>query len=70
MEVIIKCSDDCRGSKNIYGEPIREIVRCKDCEKWTNGDDVAGICQWNEYITLQTWADSFCSFGDRRESRR
>lgn len=67
MEVIIKCSDDCRGSKNIYGEPIREIVRCKDCKKWTNGDDVAGICQWNEYRTLQTWADSFCSFGERRE---
>ena len=32
IEVIIKCSDDVRGSKNIYGEPLQEIVRCKDCE--------------------------------------
>ena len=47
-----------------------DIVRCRECAKWTNGDDVAGICQWNEYRTLQTWADSFCSFGVRRESRR
>ena len=32
MEIIIRCSDDCRGSKNVYGEPITELVRCKDCK--------------------------------------
>ena len=39
IEVIIKCSDDVRGSKNIYGEPLQEIVRCKDCEYKRLNDD-------------------------------
>lgn len=57
-------------AQRIEEAPSIEIVRCKDCKKWTNGDDISGICQWNDYRTLQTWADSFCSFGDRRESGR
>ena len=32
IEIIIKCSDDVRGSRNIHGEPTEEIVRCKDCK--------------------------------------
>lgn len=45
------------------------IVRCRDCKKWTDGDGVNGICQWNEHRTLQTRADSFCSFGEERSER-
>jgi hypothetical protein len=43
-----------------------EVVRCKHCRKWTNGDDTYGTCQWNEYQTLQTRYDDFCSYGERR----
>lgn len=41
MEVIIKCSDDCRGSKNIYGEPTEELIRCKDCKYYDFSDERA-----------------------------
>ena len=41
------------------------IVRCKDCVKWCKGDDLYGICNWNEYRTLRTTKDSFCSYGKR-----
>lgn len=44
-----------------------EIVHCKDCKKWVNGDDIYGICNWNEYLTLQTAKDGFCSCGIRRD---
>lgn len=44
-----------------------EIVHCKDCKKWVNGDDRYGICNWNEYCTLQTAKDGFCSCGKRRD---
>lgn len=44
-----------------------EVVRCKHCRKWTNGDDINGTCNWNEYQTLQTRFDDFCSKGERKE---
>ena len=40
-----------------------EIVHCKDCVKWCNGDDIYGICNWNKYLTLQTAKNGFCSCG-------
>lgn len=45
--------------------PSIDLVKCKECKKWTNGDDLYGICQWNDYRTLQTTKDSFCSCGER-----
>lgn len=43
------------------------LVSCKHCRKWTNGDDTNGTCSWNEYQTLQTRFDDFCSYGERKE---
>lgn len=43
-----------------------EVVRCKHCRRWLNGDDTYGTCQWNEYQTLQTRYDDFCSYGERK----
>lgn len=63
MEVIIKCSDDCRGGTNVYGEPIIEIVRCQDCKYWVynfNG------CSRNP-CTEPWYATDFCSYGERSE---
>lgn len=59
MEVIIKCSEECRGGKNIYGEPITEVVRCKDCRHYGMGNCYMYGGQMNE--------DDFCSYGERSE---
>ena len=68
MEIIIKCSDDVRGGANIYGESIRELVRCKDCR----------YCQYKQFHDLyrcikpniEHWmydADiHYCDFGERK----
>lgn len=67
------CSDDYKLYRaiNIAIEKLEqpEIVHCKDCVKWCNGDDIYGICNWNEYLTLQTAKDGFCSCG-RKEGER
>ena len=57
MEIIIKCSDDCRGNKKINGEPIEEIVRCKDCE-WIDAE----CCPISEFKD----DDDYCSWGKRK----
>jgi len=65
MEIIIKCSDENRGSKNIYGEPIQELVRCKDC-KWFHIHKTAIWCEKEEGLNHPQY-DRFCSFGEMRE---
>ena len=55
IEVIIKCSDDIRGSRNVYGEPLQEIVRCKDC-------DLKQVCKVSQHLGL----DGYCSKGERK----
>ena len=62
MEIIVKCSDDLRGSKNIYGEPIQEIVRCKDCQYWVSNWEG---CRRNP--SVEHWREEdFCNYGERR----
>ena len=68
MEVIIKCSDDVRGSKNIYGEPLQEIVRCKDC-RWFKQDSSPvgyGYCD-GRMVGREVDYNDYCSYGERRE---
>ena len=61
------CSEDFKlyMAINIAIEKLEqpEIVHCKDCVKWCNGDDIYGICNWNKYLTLQTAKNGFCSCG-------
>ena len=63
------CSEDYKlyMAVNIAIEELEQpdIVHCKDCKKWCKGDDLYGICNWNEYRTLRTTKDSFCSYGKR-----
>lgn len=47
-------------------EYVRDLIQCKNCRKWTNGDDTYGTCNWNQYQTLQTRYDDYCSYGDRK----
>ena len=75
MEIIVKCPDDLRGSKYICGEPIQEIVRCKDCiyfefDHFYSWDGIQ-IITAHEICTkfgsgCKTKTDGFCNFGERR----
>ena len=74
IEIIIKCSDDVRGSKNIYGEPLQEIVRCKDCdnrhtddcpmyhEEWYEIDEGDGYVDNDFTIHDYSQDNDFCSW--------
>ena len=62
MEVIIKCSDDCRDGKNIYGEPIVEIIRCEKCIHWQ-----ADKYFCNQF-TVGTPEDGYCYMGQTERS--
>ena len=54
-----------------------EVVRCRNCRRWkTIGKDEIlgteiGWCdcsQWeNDYYNIETDADDFCSYGERKE---
>lgn len=52
-----------------FGDKGIDIVRCRDCRRWTDGDGVFGICRWNDCITRQTLKDAGCTYGERREKR-
>lgn len=64
MEVIVKCSDDCRGGKNIFGEPITEIVRCKDCRHYISDGGALMYCEVTNNVTRP---EDFCSWAERSE---
>ena len=76
MEIIITCSDVNRGSKDIYGEPIQEVVRCKDCKWYEIGqlkrdgtDDKRykpSVCVIGAYAEPRK-ADWYCADGERKE---
>ena len=66
MEIIIKCSDDCRGSKNVYGEPIKELVRCKDCKEW---DEENHWCSIRDSYGWDYKPNDYCSYGVRKAGR-
>lgn len=69
MEIIIKCSDDVRGGTNIYGEPIKELVRCKECKYCVDaGAQRALVCD-NSYIDMDIHPDDYCSYGERKGER-
>lgn len=44
-----------------------EVVRCKDCRHWSNGDDTYGIC-YRCPNTRQMRYDDYCSYGERGET--
>lgn len=62
MEVIIKCSDSCRGNTNVYGEPIKELVRCKDCKKYIS---TRNECTFHNLMIV--YPEFYCRSGERRE---
>ena len=44
-----------------------EVVRCKECTHWSNGDDTYGIC-YRCPNTRQMRYDDFCSYGERKDN--
>lgn len=69
MEIIIKCSDDCRGRKDICGyiyiNHIQELVRCKDCRYWEEPNEY-GFADCTMNYGLRWGANHFCSYGERK----
>lgn len=50
--------DEVTALRRVPSADVTEVVRCKDCEHWTNDD-----CPFS-------WGkveDAFCSYGERRE---
>ena len=50
--------------EDINDAPSIDIVRCKEC-KWFNDEDYGeptGWCEWHESCTF---ADDYCSYGER-----
>ena len=57
-------TDEFVAVDNINQAPSIDIVRCKECKHWTNGDDTYGIC-YRCTNTRQMKCDDFCSRGER-----
>ena len=45
--------------------PSIDICFCRECKMWINEH----LCQWwSRYGTVETDADDFCSYGERKEN--
>lgn len=56
--------NDVRGA--LFREPtvLFDAVRCRDCNHWKNQH----ICEaWSRFGTIETTAEQFCSYGEKRE---
>ena len=43
---------------------VVEVVRCKDCRHWKN----THLCEaWSRHGTIETKAEQFCSYGERKD---
>ena len=58
-------TNDVRGSRNIYGEPLQEIVRCKDC-KYMILDETNKYQIWCSLDNSPWYEDDFCSRAKRK----
>lgn len=48
---------------------VQELVRCRECKYWRNGDGACGVCRKTSLFPI-TKADDFCSYGQQKESER
>ena len=65
MEIIIKCSDDVRGGTNIYGEPIKELVRCAEC-RWSRPRTFKGETGYRcVFYRVDKAETGYCDIGER-----
>ena len=52
-------------TKTIDSAPSIDIVRCGECKMWMSEH----LCQWwSRYGTVETDADDFCSYGERKDN--
>lgn len=58
-EYIIEAEEGCFGTGTLVGE----LVRCKDCTRY---EKKSGRCNLVEGLNVAT-ANSFCSYGERKE---
>lgn len=59
------------GKVNVVAEWQGELVRCKDCRWWNGSQETMHnnhLCRnWSNFGSINTSADDFCSYGERRE---
>ena len=55
----------------LKSEDAVEVVRCKDCRWWNGNSETMHnnhLCRnWSKFGSIDTGADDFCSYGERRE---
>ena len=46
---------------------VEKVVRCKECIYWENGKGYTPYCNHPDSMLMDTNADDFCSYGERKE---
>ena len=60
-------ANDCaRNIKSLSAADVVEVVRCKDCKHWDNGN-LSFECPWDYGRYGSSDEDDFCSCGERKE---
>ena len=64
-DIIIHIDTELAGDEvRVIAEPQGGLVRCKDCRFWKNEH----LCLvMSRYGSMETKAEHFCSWGERRE---
>ena len=56
--------------KSFYGEPIEELIRCKDCKYFESFLEDCGFCnneRWSDgWSSPYKLAEGFCDFAERK----
>ena len=53
--------------ENIPAADVVEVVRCKECIFWEKGKGYTPYCNHPDSMLMDTNADDFCSYGERKE---
>lgn len=71
-DMIIHIDTELAGDEvRVIAGPQGELVRCKDCRWWGGSQETMHnnhLCRnWSKFGSINTSADDFCSYGERRE---
>lgn len=67
MQPNIELWQVCNLIENAPAADVAEVVRCKECIYWENGKGYTPYCNHPDSMLMDTNADDFCSYGERKE---